>query len=51
MYTAEGMPIIKKTSKTDPKIPKKNLVIASQWQCVLQDKWIIGVELLNESCW
>lgn len=51
MYTAEGTPVIKKNSKTDPKIPKTNLVVAAQWQCILQDKWIIGVELLNKSCW
>ncbi|XP_020300100.1 uncharacterized protein LOC109863865 [Pseudomyrmex gracilis] len=50
MYTAEGTPVIKKNSKTDPKIPKTNLVVAAQWQCILQDKWIIGVELLNKSC-
>ncbi|KAL6262678.1 hypothetical protein P5V15_005471 [Pogonomyrmex californicus] len=51
LYTVEGVPIIKKQKCSRNSNTEKILEIVSQWQCILQDKWIIGIELLNKSCW
>lgn len=49
LYTAEGQPsFVKKKGQRNNR--EKIVEIVSQWQCVLQDKWIIGVELQNTSC-
>jgi len=54
MYTVEGVPVKRqrrsKTSSTE-KSSSGALELTSLWQCVLYDKWIIGVELHNRSCW
>ncbi|KMQ94810.1 hypothetical protein RF55_5022 [Lasius niger] len=51
LYTVEGQPILKKKGQRRTNNAEINVEIVSQWQCVLQDKWIIGVELQNVSCW
>ncbi|TGZ37812.1 Uncharacterized protein DBV15_04789 [Temnothorax longispinosus] len=50
LYTAEGVPVAKKQKRSRASSTKNNLGLTFQWQCVLQDKWIIGVELVNRSC-
>ncbi|XP_019699316.1 uncharacterized protein LOC105188442 isoform X2 [Harpegnathos saltator] len=47
LYTIEGEPVIKKKQDYKTNNIERNLEITSQWQCVLHDKWIIGVELRN----
>lgn len=51
LYTIEGEPVIKRKCDYKTNNIKKNLEIISQWQCVLHDKWIIGVELHNRLQW
>ncbi|XP_012543711.1 uncharacterized protein LOC105841128 [Monomorium pharaonis] len=48
LYTVEGAPVVKKPKNHRTSI-KQNLEIISQWQCVLSDKWIIGIKLNNIS--
>ncbi|XP_011699523.1 PREDICTED: uncharacterized protein LOC105456872 isoform X2 [Wasmannia auropunctata] len=54
MYTADGVPVctsdLKKQQRKRNNCTEKILELTSQWQCVLQDKWIIGAELHNRSC-
>ncbi|XP_072760056.1 uncharacterized protein [Anoplolepis gracilipes] len=50
LYTVEGQPIMKKKGERKNNNAEKIVKIFSQWQCILQDKWIIGVELQNVSC-
>ncbi|XP_011871300.1 PREDICTED: uncharacterized protein LOC105563907 [Vollenhovia emeryi] len=50
LYTAEGEPVIKRQRHSRTSSREKVLELISQWQCVLQNKWIIGVELVNRSC-
>lgn len=50
LYTVEGQPILKKKGQRRTNNAEKIVEVVSQWQCVLQDKWIIGVELQNASC-
>lgn len=45
LYTSNGEPILKKRKKKYEK--SKVLVIHNTWQKVIDDKWIIGVELEN----
>ncbi|XP_032685813.1 uncharacterized protein LOC116850987 isoform X2 [Odontomachus brunneus] len=47
LYTIEGEPIIKRKYDHKTNNIEKSLEIIRQWQCVLHDKWIIGVELKN----
>lgn len=51
LYTVEGKPVTKKKEKRKTNKAEKIVEIVSQWQCVLENKWIIGVELQNISCW
>lgn len=51
LYTVEGQPILKKKGQRSTSNAERIVEIISQWQCVLQDKWIIGIELQNVSCW
>ncbi|XP_050449142.1 uncharacterized protein LOC126850316 isoform X2 [Cataglyphis hispanica] len=50
LYTVEGQPILKKKRQRESSNAERIVEIISQWQCILQDKWIIGVELQNVSC-
>ncbi|XP_012231143.1 uncharacterized protein [Linepithema humile] len=50
LYTVEGEPAVKEQRCNSISNADKNLEIVSQWQYILQDKWIIGVELQNRSC-
>ncbi|XP_070155717.1 uncharacterized protein [Polyergus mexicanus] len=50
LYTVEGQPVLKKKGQRNTSNAEIIVEIISQWQCVLQDKWIIGVELQNVSC-
>ncbi|XP_039314492.1 uncharacterized protein LOC105193135 isoform X2 [Solenopsis invicta] len=48
LYDVEGAPVTKKPKHSKTSVVK-NLEVTLQWQCVLQDKWIIGVDLYNRS--
>jgi len=51
MYTVEGVPVKRQRRSRTNDTEKSTLELISLWQCVLYDKWIIGVELHNRSCW
>jgi len=51
MYTVEGVPVKRQRRSRTSDTEKSALELTSLWQCVLYDKWIIGVELHNRSCW
>ncbi|XP_033348162.1 uncharacterized protein LOC117232707 [Bombus vosnesenskii] len=49
LYAINGQPVVKKKKCKVKKFHYEILVIKSSWKYIFNDKWVIGIELMNNS--